>query len=1058
EVTVYQNAPYQFTTVISDVTERKRAEADLRASEEALSAMLNGITESAFLMTPEGTVLAANETVARRLGMKQADDLVGQNALRLLPKDVRMSRQIKIQELIQSGEPAHFEDVRLGRVISQTIYPVRDPDGTVRRLAIFGVDVTDRKLAEEALHETDARLRFALRSANSGTWDRDFPTGKLVWSPEFFELLGLPPDVPPSFETWLSALHPDDRKPSMEKIDQSVIDHKDLWNEYRVLLPEGGLRWIGAAGSTSYNDQGEPLRMSGICIDISERKHAEEALRESEARYRLLADNATDVIWTLNLNGAFTYVSPSIFQLRGYTQEEVMHQSLPEVLSEGSVAVVEETMRQTLEQVKPGIIPAPTVIEVEQPCKDGSSVWTEVVSRLLVDATGNPAGFIGISRNITERRRVAELLRESEERFRAILDATPFPIALVDVQDNNIQFWSRSALTLFGHTAATTLEWYQIAYPDPDYRRDVIDRWKSFLEKAKHSSQPVNTGEYRVTCRDGSVRICELYAAFLADKLIVTFNDITDRKQVEEALLKKTEELYAVNEELTASEEELRQNMVELAGQEQALRESRQEMADIIEFLPDATFVIDLRGIVTAWNRAMEEMTGISKDDMIGKGDHEYTIPFYGERRQQLLDLIDTDDEELQTKYQNIIRKGKTLYAEVFTPALYGGKGAYVWATGSPLFDIHGKRIGAVESIRDISERKRAEMKLVSAQEFLKDAHHLAHIGTWDWVIETDTVIWSEELCNISGWDPLLPAPTYAELPRIYTSSSWECLSSAVTNALTTGEPYNLELELIRPDGSIRWTHAFGGVVRDTKGKVTGLHGTVQDITDKKLAEEALREANKKLSLLSGITRHDINNQLLVLNGFLSLLHKKVPDPTLDDFFTRIMMASDRISAMIRFTRTYECIGVNVPVWQVVRDLVDAAAKDVTPGRISLKNDLPAGEEIFADPLIIKVFYNLIDNAVRYGGKITTIRFSVQELGDDHVIVCDDDGEGIPVLEKEQIFERGYGKNTGLGLFLSSEILSITGITIKETGEPGKGARFEITVPKGAWRSTDSRV
>jgi PAS domain S-box-containing protein len=1087
EVTVYQNAPYQFTTVISDVTERKQAEADLRATEEALSAMLNGITESALLMTPEGTILAANETVARRLGMKQAEDMIGQNALRLLPEDVQMSRLNKIKEVIQSGQQAHFEDVRLGRVISQTIYPVKDPDGTVRRLAIFGVDVTDRKLAEEALVETSQRLSFALRSAKSGTWDWHFPTGKLVWSPEFFELFGLPPEVTPSFETWLAALHPDDRKSAMEKIDQSVKDHKDLWNEYRVLFPDGSERWIGAAGSTAYNDSGEPLHMSGVCIDITERKQAEEALRESEARYRLLADNATDVIWTLDLNGAFTYVSPSIVQLGGFTQEEVMHQSMVDVISEGSVAIVEETIRQTLEEAESGIIPAPVVTEVEQPCKDGSSVWTEVVSRLFVNANGNPAGFIGISRNITERRRTGEkllrkneelnasyeqiaateeelrnnldelarheqALRESEANLRAILDATPFPVALVDLQDNNINYWSRSALTLFGHTAPTAAEWYQLAYPDPAYRQDVINRWKPFLEKAKDTGQPVNTGEYRVTCRDGSVCFCELYAAFLADKLIVTFNDITERKQAEEALLKKAEELYAVNEELTASEEELRQNMVELAGHEQALRESRQEMADIIEFLPDATFVIDLRGIVTAWNRAMEEMTGISKDDMIGKGDHEYTIPFYGERRQQLLDLIDIDDEELQTKYKNIIRKGKTLYAEVFTPALYGGKGAYVWATGSPLFDIQGNRIGAVESIRDITERKRAEMKLVSAQELLKDTHHLAHIGTWDWVIETDTVIWSEELCNISGWDPLLPAPTYAELPRIYTPGSWERLSAAVTNTLTTGEPYNLELELIRPDGSIRWTHAFGGVIRDTKGKVTGLHGTVQDITDKKRAEEALREANKKLSLLSSITRHDINNQLLALNGFLGLLHKKVPDPTLDDFFTRIKMASDRISAMIRFTRTYECIGVNVPVWQLVRDLFDSAVKDVIPGKISLKNDLPAGGEIFADPLIIKVFYNLMDNSVWYGRKITAIRFSVEESGDEHIILCEDDGVGIPAAEKEKIFERGFGNNTGLGLYLSREILAITGITIIETGEQGKGARFEIRVPKGMYR------
>ena len=115
-------------------------------------------------------------------------------------------------------------------------------------------------------------------------------------------------------------------------------------------------------------------------------------------------------------------------------------------------------------------------------------------------------------------------------------------------------------------------------------------------------------------------------------------------------------------------------------------------------------------------------------------------------------------------------------------------------------------------------------------------------------------------------------------------------------------------------------------------------------------------------------------------------------------------------------------------------------------------NDIPDDFTIFADQLIVKVFFNLMDNAVRYGGNITTIRFSVQKLDGDCVMVCQDDGNGVSADEKEKIFERGFGKNTGMGLFLAREILSITGITIRETGEPGKGARFEMTVPKGMWR------
>ena len=238
----------------------------------------------------------------------------------------------------------------------------------------------------------------------------------------------------------------------------------------------------------------------------------------------------------------------------------------------------------------------------------------------------------------------------------------------------------------------------------------------------------------------------------------------------------------------------------------------------------------------------------------------------------------------------------------------------------------------------------------------------------------------------------------------------------------------------------------------DTTGDFSGAVHIITDITERKTAEDAIREANLKLNLLSGITRHDIKNQLLVLDGLLDILQRKIPDPSLDDNFRRIVKVCSTISAMIDFTKEYEEIGVKTPVWQECRTLVSMAAEKALLGTVRLENDLPAGGAIYADPLIGKVFYNIMDNAARYGGKITNIRFSLEERNGNRILVCEDDGNGIPADDKERIFDRGFGRNTGMGLFLVREILRITGISITETGEPGSGARFEITVPAGMWR------
>ncbi|MCX6689334.1 MAG: PAS domain-containing sensor histidine kinase, partial [Methanoregula sp.] len=227
----------------------------------------------------------------------------------------------------------------------------------------------------------------------------------------------------------------------------------------------------------------------------------------------------------------------------------------------------------------------------------------------------------------------------------------------------------------------------------------------------------------------------------------------------------------------------------------------------------------------------------------------------------------------------------------------------------------------------------------------------------------------------------------------------------------------------------------------------------IRDITDRKRVEEALRHANKQLNLLSSITRHDIKNQLLVLRGYLDLSKDVIDDPTtLTEYIKKEDQAANTIEHQIMFTKDYQDLGVAAPEWQNVNASINKALSGLPMRGIRVTVD-PQNPAIFADRLFEKVFYNLIDNAIRYGGdRMKTIRVSSQESDGELTIVCEDDGGGISAEDKKRLFTRGFGKNTGLGLFLSREILAITGITIKEMGEPGKGARFEIMVPEGKWR------
>ena len=265
-----------------------------------------------------------------------------------------------------------------------------------------------------------------------------------------------------------------------------------------------------------------------------------------------------------------------------------------------------------------------------------------------------------------------------------------------------------------------------------------------------------------------------------------------------------------------------------------AVRDTQQQLMEIIDFLPDATFVIDQDKRVVIWNRAIEKMSGVPKEDMIGKGDNEYTIPFYGCRRNNLLDLFDVDDAELAAKYTDIRRDGEILDAETFCPPLNGGEGAYVWATGVPLYNTSGQRIGAIESIRDISERKRGEEYLRKLTHGIENSASAVLITDNQGVIEYV----NRKFSQLTGYPP---EEAIGKNPRILKSDSTPReVFDDLWHTILSGKEWRGELLNRRKNGEVYWSITSISPLRNDDGEITNFIANVEDINERKNAESTI--------------------------------------------------------------------------------------------------------------------------------------------------------------------------------------------------------------------------
>ncbi|MDD1700286.1 MAG: PAS domain S-box protein [Methanoregula sp.] len=483
--------------------------------------------------------------------------------------------------------------------------------------------------------------------------------------------------------------------------------------DHRIIMPDGEIRWQRWSDRAIFNDGGSLIEYQSVGRDITETKQSEEELRkineelkaayeqiaateeelrqnydelnkkeqklrESEEKYRRIVETAYEGIWVLDSQFRIIQVNNRMAEILGYQPHEIRGQLITDFIHaddfpdhEFHASVRRKGIRDRYER--------------RYLRKDGTWLWT-LVSATPVFKNDEFVGSFAMVTDISERKSAEEALQKSEQLYRTIVETAPGMLIICDSRGRKL-YVSSNCRNITGYTQGEIMDkrvWW--------VHEDDTPRMKSLLKDALENKISRHNVEFKGIEKDGKVWYGSLSWEPIMDgqgnmiQVLIQVIDITDRKNVEETL-----------------------------------KQSEHRFSDIINNLPDATLVIDPNGKVIAWNKAIEDLTGVKAEDMIGKGNYEYAIPFYNKRRPILIDLIFHSDEEIAQNYSEIIRKNRDVLIAETTLPQPKGKRSILWAKASPLYDDQGTVVGAIESIRDITERKKTSDTLKDSQVCLKN-------------------------------------------------------------------------------------------------------------------------------------------------------------------------------------------------------------------------------------------------------------------------------------------------------------------------------------------------